>query len=158
MIDPFVSNPRRVLENTGLTATPFVPESGRKGGTGEKVDLPALPGSETVSAFHANDEKAASRGVQESDSTSNSDPRAGSSRADEQQPSPTQRSTLTPPNRSTTRGDEQGPANPVDIQRLFEDRAFEGQLLHFIAQRMDPPHRSGSPYSEEDSPPTYRPD
>ena len=53
-------------------------------------------------------------------------------------------------------------APAVDIQRLFEDRAFEGELLNFLAQRMDP-HRSRVGEDEDEfdlgsvaPPPTYR--
>ena len=51
-------------------------------------------------------------------------------------------------------------APAVDIQRLFEDRAFEGELLNFLAQRMDPRRpRDGEDEDELGSvapPPTYR--
>jgi len=47
----------------------------------------------------------------------------------------------------------------MDLQRLFEDRRFEGQLLTLIAQRMDPPGAHGYEDEFEGSvmpPPTYR--
>lgn len=54
--------------------------------------------------------------------------------------------------------------NPIDIQRLFEDRAFEGELLRFISQRMDPPPPGNqppgpprSPSDDQEDVPTYRP-
>lgn len=50
----------------------------------------------------------------------------------------------------------------TNIRRLFEDRRFEGELLSFIAQRMDPPreYRHEDDLSEGSAapPPTYRED
>jgi hypothetical protein len=51
---------------------------------------------------------------------------------------------------------EAGFSSPVNIQRLFEDRTFEGELLHFLAQRMDHPRQPPPGSSEDDHPPTYR--
>jgi len=144
----------------GLIATPFVYDRQREKGE-SAGNLSALPREEVdADILYLGDEKAAS--VHEG-SNSGTDPVAGSSQAagaEYEHSSPTEQrsSSLPQPNDPTVHGEQPSPANPVDIQRLFEDRAFEGQLLRFIAQRMDPPPRPDSPvYSEEDNPPTYRP-
>lgn len=46
----------------------------------------------------------------------------------------------------------------IDIQRLFENREFEGRLLQFISERMDPRRRSNSPEQSDIQPPSYRQD
>jgi len=152
VIDPFISTPlgQNPLELAGLTTTPFVDDRGqaraaqrRKGAHPNSQreedihhgqvtalrDAPGLvPGSSQVILAEIHDD-----GVQPTDLEPLDDT-------------------------STVVGDQQPNNDAVDIQRLFEDRAFEGQLLRFIAQRMDPPHRPDSHvYSEEDNPPTYRP-
>ena len=49
----------------------------------------------------------------------------------------------------------------VDIQKLFENRKYEVQLLSFLVQRMDPPKENKDGNKSEGSvsaPPTYRED
>lgn len=171
-IDPFVSSPGNqdgatgTLENNLLTVTPFVQHPrliGRRASNGEKGVLPALPSAEATTALLSGDEKAISLFEGVASSSGGSDPSADPSRELNASPlehesAPIRESTPDPTDDASPNGRNMQPSsNPVDIQRLFEDRAFEGQLLQFIAQRMDPPRRADSPAFSEDSPPTYRP-
>jgi hypothetical protein len=45
----------------------------------------------------------------------------------------------------------------LDLRQLFQNRQFEGRLLRFLTQRMDP-RRPGSPERSDIFPPSYRPE
>jgi len=164
-IDPFGVTPR----NRGTLVTPFIMDNEQSGGdarreTGRKGGLPVLPTNEISSTIYHGDEKVTSVHEGSTSGYDASDPAvpSGSSQApviSSERSSAGRQADNPRPESSSMHAEEQDRANPVDLQRLFEDRAFEGQLLQFIARRMDPPRRTGSPAfsEEEDSPPTYRP-
>lgn len=109
---------------------------GRTGEKGPRRDRVGSAESESISNIRRNVEKSAAASAGETDNSEmavNTRTRDGSDDVDSQ--------------------------DPASIRRLFEGREFEGELLQFLVQRMDPPSRVSrtDDVESEDTPPTYRP-
>lgn len=162
-IDPFVvvrnNRRRRPRDSMRNAKTP----SDKDEAVSESFDVPS---TDLESSSPSRGEKALSV----PDGLSSTGPSSGSSRSEEdiefmeelreairRSLSALPTSSTTTGNASTSEGGTTPRSNSMNIQRLLEDRAFEGELLRFIAQRMDPPRPSSSREEGDDSPPVYRP-
>jgi hypothetical protein len=178
IIEPFVStlgpqNPRQgkirsSLVDSGLITTPFTFDENETWiqNQAKKDDPTPLPMSEVQAGVYVGDGRTVSmdeagEGLRTTDlverTNQNENVLLETESITNVLDRPHSYSELPADNRSTANG-PQGAANSFDILRIFEDRAFEGEILRLIAQRMDPvlPHPT-SPVDSEDRPPTYRP-